>query len=109
MTNHPTTSDVSTELVPPVQTETPVQTITPSVEVAPEHVEPEVTTSVGCTVMNNQQTEQVVPTETFVQETSTAPPTNVEQQQEESGYLDDNHDSSTTNPLPHEHKWTKEY
>ncbi|KAI3669362.1 hypothetical protein L6452_40596 [Arctium lappa] len=39
MTNHPTTSDVSNELVPPVQKEAPVQTITPSVEVAPEIVE----------------------------------------------------------------------
>ncbi|KAI3718085.1 hypothetical protein L6452_18933 [Arctium lappa] len=46
-TNHPTTSDVSTELVPPIQKETPVQTTTPSVKVVPEHVETEVVDSVG--------------------------------------------------------------
>ncbi|KAI3770820.1 hypothetical protein L6452_01965 [Arctium lappa] len=43
---HPITLEVLTELVPPVQTETHIQTNTPLVEVAPENVEPKVPTSV---------------------------------------------------------------
>ncbi|KAI3681020.1 hypothetical protein L6452_35801 [Arctium lappa] len=107
--NHPTTSDVSTELVPPVQKETQIQKHTPTAEVVPDHVEPEVTTSVGCTVMDNQLTEQVDLTENSEQETSTAPPTNVDQEEADSGYLDELYDQSTSNPLPQEHKWTKEH
>ncbi|KAI3672704.1 hypothetical protein L6452_38801 [Arctium lappa] len=84
--------------------ETQIQTHTPMVEVVPDHIEPEVTNSVGCTVIPNQQTDQAIPTEISLQETSTAPPTDVEQQVKESGYLDENHGQSTFNPLPHEHK-----
>ncbi|KAI3770843.1 hypothetical protein L6452_01990 [Arctium lappa] len=108
MLNHPTTSDVSIELVPSVQKETQIQTHTPTVEVEPDLDEPEVPTSVGCTVIDNQQTKQAIPTDTSVQETSTVLPNNVEQEEADSGYLDDLYDQSTFNPLPHEHKWTKE-
>ncbi|KAI3747325.1 hypothetical protein L6452_09779 [Arctium lappa] len=51
--HHPITSDVSTEFVPPVQQETPIQTSTPSVEDVHETAETEVVDSVGCTVMPN--------------------------------------------------------
>ncbi|KAI3672667.1 hypothetical protein L6452_38764 [Arctium lappa] len=42
----PVTSDVSTEFVPPIQQETPIQTTIPSVEVVPKNVETEVADSV---------------------------------------------------------------
>ncbi|KAI3701884.1 hypothetical protein L6452_27331 [Arctium lappa] len=79
--HHPITSDVSTEFVPLVQQETHIHTPTPSVEAEHDTVETE-----------------NISTESFP-----------EQEDTESGYLDENHDQSTSNILPHEHKWTKEH
>ncbi|KAI3669363.1 hypothetical protein L6452_40597 [Arctium lappa] len=59
--------------------------------------------------MDHQHTDQAVLTETSVQETSTALPNNTEQEEADSGFLNENYDQSTSNPLPHEYKWTKEY
>ncbi|KAI3735422.1 hypothetical protein L6452_14918 [Arctium lappa] len=84
-----------------------IQMPTPSVEAVHETVEPEVTQSVGCTTTSTQQTSNVQPTEASAPNTSTKPLT--EEQKDNSGFLDDEHDQSTSNPLPHEHKWTKEH
>ncbi|KAI3735092.1 hypothetical protein L6452_14580 [Arctium lappa] len=55
---------------------------------------------------SGQITRNTVPTETSAPNTSTEP---LHEQEEDSGYLDENHDQSTSNPLPHEHKWIKEH
>ncbi|KAI3734336.1 hypothetical protein L6452_13802 [Arctium lappa] len=70
-TNHPTTSDVSTESISPIQKEILVHMPTPIVEVVSTNEEPEVAESVGCTMRTDQQTEHVVPTETSIPITST--------------------------------------
>ncbi|KAI3697979.1 hypothetical protein L6452_31086 [Arctium lappa] len=72
--------------------------------------ETEVAESVGCIIETNQQSEQVVPTEASVQSTSTESllPT-IQTDEVDSGFLDDNHDQSSSNPLPYEHRWTKEH
>ncbi|KAI3697876.1 hypothetical protein L6452_30975 [Arctium lappa] len=69
--HHPITSDMSTETVPPVQEETPIQITTPTVEDVHDIVETEVADSVSCTEMTIQQPEIVVPTEASAHNTST--------------------------------------
>ncbi|KAI3771053.1 hypothetical protein L6452_02206 [Arctium lappa] len=96
-TTHPTSSDISTESNSAIQQEIPVQMPTPTVEV----------------VVNNEETEvaeQTEPTKTSTPTTSTAITIPPEQQEEgTSGFIDDNIDIYSYNPLPHEHKWTKEH
>ncbi|KAI3698010.1 hypothetical protein L6452_31119 [Arctium lappa] len=110
MTTHPTISDISTGSNSPIQQEVQVQIPTPTVEVVTNNEETEVAESVGCTVRIDQQTDHAEPTETSAPTTSTEPPIPTEQPEEDiSGFLDDNHDHSASNTLPHEHKWTKKH
>ncbi|KAI3758642.1 hypothetical protein L6452_06210 [Arctium lappa] len=110
MTTLPTTSDISTESNSPIQQEVPVQRPTPTVEVVTNTDETEVADSVGCTVRTDQQTAQAVPTATSATTTSTEAPVNSEPSEgDTSGFLDADNDQSTSNPLPHELKWTKEH
>ncbi|KAI3678150.1 hypothetical protein L6452_37431 [Arctium lappa] len=58
----------------------------------------------------NLQPEQVVPAEPYEPTTSTAIIIPPEQAEEGiSGFIDDKTDIHSYNPLPHEHKWTKEH
>ncbi|KAI3771239.1 hypothetical protein L6452_02399 [Arctium lappa] len=110
MTTHPTTSDISTEYGSPIQQEVPVQKPTPTVEVVTNNAETEVADSVGCTVETDQQIDQAVPTATSATTTSTEAPVNSEPSEgDTSGFLDADNDQHASNPLPHEHKWTKEH
>ncbi|KAI3720023.1 hypothetical protein L6452_20930 [Arctium lappa] len=110
MTTHPTTSDISTEFGSPIQQEVPVQNPTPTVEVVTNNAETEVADSVGCTVGTDQQIDQVVPTSTSATTASTEAPVNSETSEgDTSGFLDVDNDQHASNPLPHEHKWTKEH
>ncbi|KAI3669337.1 hypothetical protein L6452_40570 [Arctium lappa] len=110
MTTHPTTSDISTESNSPIQHEVPVQKPTPTVEVVINNAETEVADSVGCTLRIDQQTAQAVPTATSATTTSTETPVNSEPSEgDNSGFLDAENDQHESNPLPHEHKWTKEH
>ncbi|KAI3667038.1 hypothetical protein L6452_42080 [Arctium lappa] len=72
--NHPVTSEVLTELVSPVQSETHIPSTTPIVEYIQVIAESEVSISVGCDTMSTQQLESAVPTDTSAPETSTANP-----------------------------------
>ncbi|KAI3678345.1 hypothetical protein L6452_37633 [Arctium lappa] len=88
--NHPVTSEVITELESPVQSETHIPLNTPTVE--------------------DIQPEYVVPTDASAPEISTVnPPPTIQTEESDSGFQDDNHDQSVSNPLPHEHRWTKEH
>ncbi|KAI3736237.1 hypothetical protein L6452_15775 [Arctium lappa] len=69
--NHPVTSEVITEQESPVQSETHIPIVTPTVEYAHANIEPEVTVSVGCDILSTQQPESAVPTDTSAPETST--------------------------------------
>ncbi|KAI3715184.1 hypothetical protein L6452_22154 [Arctium lappa] len=108
--NHPVTSDVITEQASPVQSETHIPTITPTVEDVQVNAEPEVNLSVGCNTMSTQHLESVVPTDVSAPETSTAnPPPVIQTEDSDSGFLDDDHVQSVSTPLPHEHCWTKDH
>ncbi|KAI3672552.1 hypothetical protein L6452_38642 [Arctium lappa] len=110
MTTHPTTSDISTEPNSPIRQEVPVQKPTPTVEVVINNAESEVDDSVGCTVRIDQQIDQVVPTTTSATTTSTETPIHSEPSEgDNSGFLDADNDQHASNPLCHEHKWTKEH
>ncbi|KAI3669692.1 hypothetical protein L6452_41032 [Arctium lappa] len=110
MTSHPTTSDISTEFGSPIQQEVPVQKPTPTVEVVTNNAETKVVDTVGCTVRTDQQIDQAVPTATSATTTSTEAPVNSEPSEgNTSGFLDAENDQHASNPLPHEHKWTKEH
>ncbi|KAI3672707.1 hypothetical protein L6452_38804 [Arctium lappa] len=97
--HNPITSDVSTKFVPPIQQETLFQTPTPSIEDVHENVETKVVDSVGCIVTSTQQPDIVVPIDASAPNTSIEPLP--EQEETESGYIDENHDQSTSNPFPH--------
>ncbi|KAI3666992.1 hypothetical protein L6452_42033 [Arctium lappa] len=103
--NHPVTSEVLTELVSPVQSETHIPTTTPTVEDVQVTDEPEETVSVGCDILSTQLPESVVPTDASSPETSTAnlPPI-IQTKESDSGFLDDDDDQSSSTPLPHEHR-----
>ncbi|KAI3758724.1 hypothetical protein L6452_06295 [Arctium lappa] len=108
--NHPVTSEVLTELISPVQSETHILTSTPTVEDTQVTDEPEVTISVGCNTLSTQQPESAVPTNASAPETSTAnlPPI-IQTEEPDSGFQDDDHVQLVSTPLPHEHHWTKEH
>ncbi|KAI3729737.1 hypothetical protein L6452_18402 [Arctium lappa] len=109
-TNHLTTSDVSPESNSLIQQDIPIQMPTPIVEVVSTNDEQEVAESVGCAVRTIHQTEQVVPTKASAPITLTESlPHDVQNEEVDSGFLDDNHDQSSSNPLPHKHLWTKEH
>ncbi|KAI3758990.1 hypothetical protein L6452_06563 [Arctium lappa] len=108
LTTHPTTSNISTESNSPIQQEVLVQKPTPTVEVVTNTDETEVADSVGCTIRTDQQTAQAVPTATSTMTTSTETHVNSEPSEGvNSGFLDADNDQQASNPLPHEHKWTK--
>ncbi|KAI3758550.1 hypothetical protein L6452_06117 [Arctium lappa] len=108
--NHPVTSDAITEQASPVQTETYIHIVTPTIEDTQVNVEPEVTVSVGCTTMSTQQPESAVPTDTSAHETSTDnPPPVIQTEDFESRFQDDDHVQNSSTPLPHEHRWTKDH
>ncbi|KAI3719088.1 hypothetical protein L6452_19978 [Arctium lappa] len=108
--NHPVTSEVITEQVSPVQSETHIPIVTPTVEDAQANIEPKVTVSVGCNTLSTQQPGFVVPTDTSAHETSTdKPPPVIQTEDFESGFQDDDHIQSVSIPLPHEHRWTKDH
>ncbi|KAI3769208.1 hypothetical protein L6452_00308 [Arctium lappa] len=108
--HHPVTSDVITEQVSPVQTETHIPIVTPTVEDVQTNSESEVTISVGCTTLSTQQLEFAVPTDTSAHETSTDnPPPVIQTEDFESGFQDDDHVQNSSIPLPHEHRWTKDH
>ncbi|KAI3707697.1 hypothetical protein L6452_26326 [Arctium lappa] len=71
---------------------------------ASRQIKPEVAQSVGCTAIPTQQTSNVQSTKSSAPVTSTEP-----LQEEHTGYRDDQHDQSTSIPLPHVHKWIKEH
>ncbi|KAI3701957.1 hypothetical protein L6452_27476 [Arctium lappa] len=101
-TTHPTMSDIPIEI--------PVQIPTLTVEAVTNDEETEVAETVGCSVQINLHPDQDVPTEPSAPTTSTAiiiPPEQTEEGT--SGFIDDNIDIYSYNPLPHEHKWTKEH
>ncbi|KAI3707572.1 hypothetical protein L6452_26198 [Arctium lappa] len=101
-TTHPTSSDISIEI--------PVQMPTLTVEAVTNNEETEVVVSAGCSVQTNLQPDQVVPAEISAPTTSTItiiPPELPEEGS--SGFIDDNIDIYSYNPLLHEHKWTKEH
>ncbi|KAI3729797.1 hypothetical protein L6452_18466 [Arctium lappa] len=108
--HHPVTSEVITEQASPVQSETHIPIVTPTVEDAQANVEPEVTVSVGCNTLSTQQPESAVPTDTSATETSTEnPPLVIQTEDSESGFLDDDHIQTSSTSLPHEHRWTKDH
>ncbi|KAI3681567.1 hypothetical protein L6452_36367 [Arctium lappa] len=72
--HHPVTSEVLTELVSPVQSETHIPSTTLTVEDTQVIDEPEVTVSVGCDILSTQQPESIVPTVASTPNTSTANP-----------------------------------
>ncbi|KAI3735634.1 hypothetical protein L6452_15141 [Arctium lappa] len=106
--NHPVTSEVITEQASPVQTETHIPVVTPTVEDVQTNVESKVTVSIGCNTLYTQQPESVVPTDTSAHETSTDKSSPVFQTEDSvSGFQDDDHIQSVSTPLLHEHRWTK--
>ncbi|KAI3758565.1 hypothetical protein L6452_06132 [Arctium lappa] len=108
--HHPVTSEVITEQVSPVQSETHIPIVTPTVEDAQANIEPEVTVSVGCNTLSTQQPESVVPTDTSAHEIATENPSPVIQTEDlESGFQDDDHVQNLSIPLPHEYRWTKDH
>ncbi|KAI3747152.1 hypothetical protein L6452_09599 [Arctium lappa] len=108
--HHPVTSEVITEQVSPVQSETHIPIVTPIVEDAHANIEPEVIVSVGCDILSTQQPEFAVPTDTSAPETSTENlPLVIQTEDSESGFLDDDHIQNLSTSLPHEHRWTKEH
>ncbi|KAI3715288.1 hypothetical protein L6452_22264 [Arctium lappa] len=103
--NHPVTSEVITEPVSPVQSKTHVPLNTPTVEDVQVNVDPEVTVSVGCDILSTQQPESVVATDASAPETSIAtPPPIIQTEEPDSGFFDDDHDQTSSTPLPHEHR-----
>ncbi|KAI3681231.1 hypothetical protein L6452_36018 [Arctium lappa] len=109
-TTHPTNSDVPIESNAPIQQEIPIQMPTPTVEEVTNDKETEVAETVGDTIQINLQPEQAVPAEPSEPITSTEiiiPPEQAEEGT--SGFVDDTTDIQSSNPLPHEHKWTKEH
>ncbi|KAI3747047.1 hypothetical protein L6452_09490 [Arctium lappa] len=100
--HHLVTSEVITEQVSSVQSETHIPDVTPTVEVPQVNAEPEVIVSV--------ESESAVPTDTSAPESSTAnPPPVIQTEDFESGFQDDDHIQSVSIPLPHEHRWTKDH
>ncbi|KAI3758643.1 hypothetical protein L6452_06211 [Arctium lappa] len=70
----------------------------------------DISTESNSPIQTDQQTAQVVPTATSATTTSTEAPVNSEPSEgDTSGFLDADNDQSTSNPLPHELKWTKEH
>ncbi|KAI3769092.1 hypothetical protein L6452_00189 [Arctium lappa] len=109
-TTHPTSSDVPIESNAPIQQEVPIQMLYPTVEEVTNDEEIEVAESVGCSVQIHLQPDQAVPAEPSEPITSTAIIIPPEQPEEgTSGFIDDTIDIHSYNPLPHEHKWTKEH
>ncbi|KAI3664947.1 hypothetical protein L6452_43560 [Arctium lappa] len=109
-TTHPTSSDVPIESNAPIQQEITIKMPTPTVEEVTIDKETEVAETVGDTIQINLQLEQVVPVEPSEPITSTEiiiPPEQTEEGK--SGFVDDTTDIQSSNPLPHEHKWTKEH
>ncbi|KAI3747844.1 hypothetical protein L6452_10529 [Arctium lappa] len=108
--HRPVTSEVITEQASPVQTETHIPLVIPTVEDTQVNAEPKVNVSVGCTTFSTQQPEFVVPTDTSTHETSTDnPPPVIQTEDFESGFQEDDHIQSVSIPLPHEHRWTKDH
>ncbi|KAI3747413.1 hypothetical protein L6452_09869 [Arctium lappa] len=109
-TTHPTSSDIPIESNGPIQQEITIQMPTPTVEEVTTDKETEVAETVGDTIQINLQPEQVVPVEPSEPATSTETINPPEQSEEgTSGFVDDTTDIQSSNPLPHEHKWTKEH
>ncbi|KAI3770328.1 hypothetical protein L6452_01456 [Arctium lappa] len=109
-TTHPNSSDDSIESNGPIQQEITIQMPTPTVEEVTNDKETEVAETVGDTIQINLQPDQVVPAEPSEPITSTAIINPPEQTKEgTSGFIDDTIDIHSYNPLPHEHKWTKEH
>ncbi|KAI3729428.1 hypothetical protein L6452_18086 [Arctium lappa] len=109
-TTHPTSSDIPIESNAPIQQEITIQMPTPTVEEVTTDKETEVVETVGDTIQINLQPEQVVPAEPSEPATSTETINSPEQSEEgTSGFVDDTTDIQSSNPLPHEHKWTKEH
>ncbi|KAI3692747.1 hypothetical protein L6452_32569 [Arctium lappa] len=81
---HPTSSDIPNESSTPIHQDVTIQIPTPTVQVVPaESSEPTTSTE---TINPPEQTEEGT-----------------------SGFLDDTTDIQSSNPLPHEQKWTKEH
>ncbi|KAI3702503.1 hypothetical protein L6452_28241 [Arctium lappa] len=109
-TTHPTSSDVPIESNAPIQQEITIQMPTPTVEEVPCDKETEVAATVGDSVQIHLQPVQAVPAEPSEPATSTETINPPEQTKEgTSGFLDDTTDIQSSNPLPHEQKWTKEH
>ncbi|KAI3681195.1 hypothetical protein L6452_35980 [Arctium lappa] len=109
-TTHPTSSDVPIESNAPIQQEITIQMPTPTVEEVTIDKETEVAETVEDSVQINLQPDQVVPVEPSEPATSTEiinPPAQTEEGT--SRFVDDTTDIQSSNPLPHEHKWTKEH
>ncbi|KAI3718276.1 hypothetical protein L6452_19140 [Arctium lappa] len=109
-TTHPTSSDIPIESNAPIQQKITIQMPTPTVEEVTTDKETEVDETVGDTIQINLQPEQAVPVEPSKPATSTET-INPPKQSEEgtSGFVDDTTDIQSSNPLPHEHKRTKEH
>ncbi|KAI3769842.1 hypothetical protein L6452_00956 [Arctium lappa] len=109
-TTHPTSSDVPIESNAPIQQDITIQMPTPTVEEVPCDKEPEVAATVGDSVQIHLQPVQAVPAEPSEPATSTETINPPEQTEEgTSGFIDDTTDIQSSNPLPHEQKWTKEH
>ncbi|KAI3718887.1 hypothetical protein L6452_19772 [Arctium lappa] len=109
-TTHPTSSDIPIESNAPIQQEITIQMPTPSVEEVKTDKETEVAETVEDTIQINLQPEQAVPAEPSEPATSTETINPPEQSEEgTSEFVDDTTDIQSSNPLPHEHKWTKEH
>ncbi|KAI3770338.1 hypothetical protein L6452_01466 [Arctium lappa] len=109
-TTHPTSSDDSIESNAPIQHDIPIQMMTPTVEEVTHEKETEVAKTVEDTIQINLLPDQVVPAEPSEPATSTETINPPEQSEEgTSGFVDDTTDIQSSNPLPHDHKWTKEH
>ncbi|KAI3746288.1 hypothetical protein L6452_08715 [Arctium lappa] len=109
-TTHPTSTDDSIESNASIQQEITIQMPTPTVEEVPCDKETEVAATVGDSVQIHLQPVQAVPAEPSEPATSTETINPPEQTEEgTSGFLDDTTDIQSSNPLPHEQKWTKEH
>ncbi|KAI3702412.1 hypothetical protein L6452_28150 [Arctium lappa] len=106
---HPTSSDVPIESNAPIQQEITIQMPTPTVEEVTNQNETEVAKTVGCSVQINLQPEQAVPAEPSEPATSTEITPHEQTEEGTSRFIDDTIDIHSYNPLPHEHKWTKEH
>ncbi|KAI3718322.1 hypothetical protein L6452_19187 [Arctium lappa] len=94
--HHPVTSDVISEQASPVQTETHIPIVTPTVKDEQANVElesvPAVPSDTSATDISTENPSPVIQTEDF-----------------ESGFQDDDHVQNSSIPLPHEHRWTKDH